>query len=126
LMKTGVLHAAVLRHGGVPIAANLGLRGKGTVHLGIFSHSATCAKESPGKLLLMLLGDHVAQGSERLDLTPGQDAYKGSFANEFETVHQLTLFISRSARRRDDARRALARWAKRGVRGAGVDPAALR
>jgi CelD/BcsL family acetyltransferase involved in cellulose biosynthesis/RimJ/RimL family protein N-acetyltransferase len=126
LMQTGLLHATVLRHGGLPIAANLGLRGKGTVHLGIFSHSATCARESPGKLLLVLLGEHVSQGSERLDLTPGEDAYKRSFANEFETVYRLTLFTGRFARRRDDVRRALAECVKRGVRAAGGDPAAVR
>jgi CelD/BcsL family acetyltransferase involved in cellulose biosynthesis/GNAT superfamily N-acetyltransferase len=116
LMRTpGLLHTTVLRHRGEPIAANLGLCGRGVVHLGIFSHSAACAKESPGKLLLVLLGDHLADsGGEKLDLTPGDDAYKRAFANGSETVHRLTVYPGQFARRRASVRHSV------------MDPKALR
>jgi CelD/BcsL family acetyltransferase involved in cellulose biosynthesis/RimJ/RimL family protein N-acetyltransferase len=128
LMRTpGLLHTTVLRHGGVPIAANLGLSAKGVVHLGIFSHSAACAKESPGKLLLVLLGDHLAEaGGEKLDLTPGDDAYKRAFANGSETVHRLTVYPRQFARRRAAVRHVVMGFAKRGLLAVGVDPPTLR
>jgi CelD/BcsL family acetyltransferase involved in cellulose biosynthesis/RimJ/RimL family protein N-acetyltransferase len=123
----GLLHATVLRHGGVPIAANLGISGKGTVHLGVFSHSVAFAKESPGKLLLVLLSDHLGEtGWETLDLTPGDNAYKRDFANDAEIVHRLTVFPRRSARRHAAIRDSLVGVVKRAVRAAGGDPPALR
>jgi CelD/BcsL family acetyltransferase involved in cellulose biosynthesis/RimJ/RimL family protein N-acetyltransferase len=128
LMRTpGLLHTTVLRHRGEAIAANLGLCGKGVVHLGIFSHSPACAKESPGKLLLVLLGDHLADsGGAKLDLTPGDDAYKRAFANGSETVYRLTVYPGQLARRHASVRRAVMGFAKRGLRAVGVDPRALR
>src|SRR5207244_8515038 len=124
LMRTpGLLHATVLRHNDAVVAANLGIGGKDTVYLGIFSHDVRYAKESPGKLQLVLLGDHLAQtGYRALDLTPGDDAYKAAFANDAAEVYRLTVFSSALRRRLDTSRRRVVSWAKRGLRAGGVNP----
>jgi CelD/BcsL family acetyltransferase involved in cellulose biosynthesis/GNAT superfamily N-acetyltransferase len=127
LMRAGVLHATVLWHNDALVAANLGVSGKDTVYLGIFAHSALYAKESPGKLHLALLGEHLAKTSCRtLDLTPGEDTYKPAFANDAADVYELTVFSTSIARHLAVAGRRTSKWTRQRLQAIGVDTLALK
>ncbi|PYR81213.1 MAG: hypothetical protein DMF87_06110 [Acidobacteria bacterium] len=128
LMRTpGLLHATVLRHGDAVVAANLGLKGKDRVYLGIFSNAAAYAKESPGKLHLVMLGDHLAHtGQRQLDLTPGEDAYKPAFASRYEQVHRLTVYPNARQWFRAGMRHAMTPVATRALAAIGIDARAAR
>lgn len=103
-----LLHSVLLRVGDQIGAVHIGGIDRGSVLLGLISHSPFLAKHSPGKLILLLLGRMLAeQGYERFDMTPGGD-YKDRFATEWDEVVALDVFF--------DRRLQLAYSAKRSVR----------
>ena len=119
MREPGLLHATVLTVGGRVAAAHLGACGEREVQLGLIAHNPLFAKHSPGKFLILFLSRMLMQeGYEQLDLTPGDDSYKGRFANARDEVHTLTVYPS--VRRRavaavcrsadDAARRTLLRF----------------
>jgi len=108
-----LLHVTVLRAGETLVAAHLGIRSGHTLHLGIIAHTPSEARHSPAKLHLYLLGKHMLEeGLTTLDLTPGGDEYKDRFANEHDTVHEVTVFATRRAFARRKAIRTISRAAK--------------
>lgn len=91
-----LLHVALLRVGADIAAAHLGVATRDVVHLGIIAHSPAYTRYSAGKILLMLLGQQLAdEGFAMLDLTPGDDPWKERFADRHEQVCELTLHPSR-------------------------------
>jgi len=93
----GLLHATVLRVGDHIAAAHFGLASTRDVALGVIAHSPFLAAHSPGKLLLLLLGDLLAQeGFEYLDLTP-EGSYKDRFATDSDEVEIREIYFRRSA-----------------------------
>ena len=99
LMAEGLLHCAVLKQNDEIVAALLSVPSEETLVVGIFTISARHARDSPGKILMLLLAQRlVAEGIEQIDLTPGGE-WKGRFADTSDTVHELILFFDhRTAR----------------------------
>lgn len=94
----GLAHATVLRAGATLVAAHLSVADHRAVPLGIVTHSPTHAACSPGKLLLLLLGQQLgAQGYTWFDLTPGGDAYKERFATASDEVWSVEVWFDTAA-----------------------------
>jgi CelD/BcsL family acetyltransferase involved in cellulose biosynthesis len=118
-----VLHCAVLWAAEEIVAAHLGFRDGRTLGLGLIAHSPLHARNSPGKLLLLLLAEQLqSEGVESLDLTPG-GGYKEQFATRTDTVQELLIDAGpvRHAWRVAEGRfrRAARRGLEMGVRGFG-------
>lgn len=110
-----LLHVTVLRVGGRIAAAHIGQLNRTEVVLGLITHSPFFAEHSVGKLHLLLLGKKLEEeGVQGLDLTPGGE-YKEYHASNHDDVYALDLFLSRSAARSYQARRALIGIGKRFV-----------
>lgn len=130
LEAPGLLHATVLRVGTTVAAAHLGVASSRDVSLGVIAHSPFLAAHSPGKLLIHLLTNRLAEeGFQFLDLTPG-GAYKDRFASEYDEVQVREIHFSRASfvatavSRR--ARTVAKRLALTVGRLAGLDEAAVR
>jgi GNAT superfamily N-acetyltransferase len=121
-----LLHVTALMTGQKVASVQVNVRTRDEVHIGIPAHDPWLARESPGAfhmyyLFLCLLDE----GLKRVDLTPGDDAYKERFATDFDEVRSLTLFPS-PHRRRLAALFATARQpAKRLFTVVGLTPARL-
>ncbi len=99
LMETpNLLSASLLMLDDQVIAANIGVRTGGIVSVGVFSYSPLYAAYSPGKILLLLLGQSLAEMNvHTLDLTPGGE-WKDRFANFHDEVMELRIhFDGRTA-----------------------------
>lgn len=91
----GLLHVSVMTAGDEIAAAHLGVRSGPELQLGIIVHNPLLAKHSPGTLHILLLSQMLRElGMTQLDLTPGGDAYKESFANAWDQVHTLVVYGS--------------------------------
>jgi CelD/BcsL family acetyltransferase involved in cellulose biosynthesis len=89
---SGLLHVTLLKVAGRLASAHLGVVSGKEVQLGIIAHNPALGAHSPGKFhILMLARMLLDQGFDRLDLTPGGDAYKERFANDHDTVHSLVV-----------------------------------
>jgi len=123
LMETpGLAHVTVLRAGTTLVAAHLSVTDRQALPLGTLTYSPLHGACSPGKLLLLLLGQHLGtQGYAALDLTPGGDAYKERFATESDAVATIDCWFDRAT-----ARRAAWRRTGRGIVARGVRAAAVR
>ena len=93
LFENQLLHATLLKINDEIIASNVGVIGKGCVHLqGINSHAPTYSKYSPGILHFLMLGKLLSnENIEVFDLTPGADSYKERLATEFGKVSELIV-----------------------------------
>jgi len=123
----GLLHATLLRSGDRLLAAHLGLSHRGVLYNGLLTYSPFEARNSPGKLHVLLMGRLVAEdGFSCFDLTPGDDPWKERFANAGEQVTEVTVY--RSVLRRNAVAGALAAkaLARRALSGLGLAPTALR
>ena len=122
LMERGLLHAATLSVGDEIVAALLSVPDRGALAVGVFAISARLASESPGKILLLLLGrDLVAAGVQRIDLTPG-GAWKDRFANHFDTVQELSVYFDRGDAEAARRKERMTDLAKAGLGRLGVTP----
>jgi len=123
----GLLHMTVWKAGDCVLSCHLGVRTHDTVHLGIVTHSPLEARHSPGKFHMLLLAQALAAaGVATIDLTPGGDPYKDRFATDFDEVHEVTVFASRSQRLGDRLAEGAAGQAKRLLRFAGLEPARVK
>lgn len=112
MMASGLLHATVLWAGNVLLAAHLGLRDRGMVSLGLITHAPLYAQHSPGKFMILLLGQLLGeQGDERFDLTPG-GTYKDRFATCSDDVAVLQVFLRPSDYAHHLSRRAIVAFAR--------------
>lgn len=119
----GLLHVTVLKVGDRLAAAHLGLCGLKEVQLGIIAHDPSLAKHSPGKFHVLFLAQLLRQeGYEQLDLTPGRDLYKERFANGFDEVHALTVYLSLRQNVADTIRAGVAKAVKTSLRIVGMAP----
>ena len=128
MMNTpGLLHVTVLKVGDDVASVHLNIvRGK-EVQLFLIAHSPMFARFSPGKLHVLHLARMLHQeGYERLDLTPGGDAYKERFATGADEVHNLTIFPSISHRMRGVAGARLENVTRAAMESARVNPLRLR
>ncbi len=116
-----LLHATALVVGSAPVAAHIGCIEKDYVSLGVIAHSPFAAANSPGKLILHLLGCRLdEQGYEVFDLTPG-GAYKSRFTDSSDEVPSIVFFLTRWSRLRARARRYAVAAATRVERASGLD-----
>lgn len=123
----GLLHATVLRIDRTLLGAHLGLSGRGILHLGTLAHSPLYAKDSPGRLHVMLLAKLLAdEGYTTLDLTPGNDPWKEPFATGHQHVVKLTVWGDRVAFARHKAMTRLADAARWSLRKVGSSPSGVR
>ena len=94
LLRSGVLHAFVLRAGESMIAAILCVKDKNTLSVGVLSHPAALSQYSPGKFGMLYLAHEAArQGYRTIDLTPG-GAWKDRFATDHDSVTEITIRFS--------------------------------
>jgi CelD/BcsL family acetyltransferase involved in cellulose biosynthesis/RimJ/RimL family protein N-acetyltransferase len=101
LRQPEFLHVTVMRAGGKPVAAHIGMRSRREVILGIICYSPFVAEHSPGKLHMLNLALLLQQqGFSALDLTPGGDPYKDRFATRDEQAYLLTVFFDSKQRAR--------------------------
>jgi CelD/BcsL family acetyltransferase involved in cellulose biosynthesis len=112
MMAAGLLHATVLWAGNVLLAAHLGFRDRGMLSLGLITHAPQYSQHSPGKFMILLLGQLLGEhGDERFDLTPG-GTYKDRFATSSDDVAVLEVFLSPSEYARHLGRRAFVAFAR--------------
>ncbi|MEO7966758.1 MAG: GNAT family N-acetyltransferase, partial [Gemmatimonadaceae bacterium] len=119
--QPGLLHATVLRSGNRILAAHLGPIDREYVSLGVIAHSPTEAANSPGKLLLLLLGQRLGeQGFGVFDLTPGGQ-YKDRFADRHDEVPSVTLHLSSASYMRNRGRQIAVRSLRSAGEAVGFD-----
>lgn len=94
LFRMNLLHATVLKLDETIIASNVGVFGKGWVHLqGINTHSPMHAKYSPGILHFLMLGLMLAEEEIQVfDLTPGGDSYKHILATDYLEAYEISFY----------------------------------
>ncbi|WP_143962606.1 GNAT family N-acetyltransferase [Litoribacter populi] len=128
LFKHDLLHTTVLKVDDEIIASNVGVMGKGWVHLqGINTHSPTLAKHSPGILHFLMLGQKLSEeGFHSFDLTPGADGYKQSLATKNDIAYELRVFASAKSKKKADAKESLHQYLKGKLMKMGVDNYGLR
>jgi CelD/BcsL family acetyltransferase involved in cellulose biosynthesis len=127
LRVPGLLHVTVLKVGDAVAAAHLGVCGSKEVQLGIIAHNPSLARHSPGKFHVLLLAQRLREeGYEQLDLTPGNDLYKERFANGFDEVHALTVYLSLRQNLEDTVRAGVAKAVKTSLRSVGIAPEEIR
>jgi CelD/BcsL family acetyltransferase involved in cellulose biosynthesis len=127
LHRCGLLHTTILTVGEAIAACHIGVLSAGkAVHLSITTYDPAFAPHSPGTLLLAMLGVQLAdEGIALLDLTPGGDGYKESFATGHDSVVRLTVYASIWRRLASEALFHARRTVKAVLRRAGVRPVAL-
>lgn len=126
LMEAGLLHAATLSVDEEVVAAILSIKDGKSLAVGVFAISAKMAAESPGKMLLLLLGQRLAgEGYEQIDLTPGGE-WKDRFATDFDTVLELTFHTRPATAAWERHRQRVLDQAKGVLVRAGLAPARLR
>ncbi|WP_215223620.1 GNAT family N-acetyltransferase [Echinicola shivajiensis] len=93
LFNQGLLHVSLFKLDQEIIASNVGVKGKGWVHLqGINTHSPFYAKHSPGIIHFLMLAQNLKEEMfEVFDLTPGADPYKSGLASEFKKAYELSI-----------------------------------
>jgi CelD/BcsL family acetyltransferase involved in cellulose biosynthesis len=99
----GLMQACVFSVGGRVAAAHLGLVDQDSVVVGVFGHAPAFGRHSPGKFLMLMLGEHLAASGRRwIDLTPG-GAWKERFASDHDQVLEVIVFFERGLARRERA-----------------------
>jgi len=125
LAVPGFLHITVLRVGEVVVAANIGFCHTDTVSLGVLAHSPFQANYSPGKILVLLLAERLAEeGFATLDLTPDGE-WKDRIATDHDAVHKMTVYLRPGAYRKQQTRERVKGVAKRLLERVGVNPQRL-
>ncbi len=95
----GLLHVTIMQVGDTLAAFHAGVPSGRELQLGITMHNPWLSKHSPAKIHMLLLSKLlVEQGFDRFDLTPGGDTYKQRFANDWDTVHTLSVYGNVPAR----------------------------
>lgn len=96
LMYSGKLHATISTIGEHIVAAMIGICDRDAVHLELLCHSPRFSAESPGKLHLLALAEHlVAEGFKYIDMTPGDLLWKDRSATNYNSVHEIIVAFSR-------------------------------
>jgi CelD/BcsL family acetyltransferase involved in cellulose biosynthesis len=96
LMRSGRLHATVSTIGKHIVAAMIGICDQEAVHLELLCHSPRFSAESPGKLHLLTLAEHlVTEGFKYIDMTPGDLLWKERSATNYNSVHEIIVAFSR-------------------------------
>ncbi|MBT0809945.1 GNAT family N-acetyltransferase [Litoribacter ruber] len=128
LFKHDLLHTTVLKVDEEIIASNVGVMGRGWVHLqGINTHSPTLAKHSPGILHFLMLGQKLSEeGFHSFDLTPGADGYKQSLATGNNVAYELRVFPSVKGKKAADTKESLHQYFKGKLMKMGIDNYGLR
>jgi CelD/BcsL family acetyltransferase involved in cellulose biosynthesis len=123
-----LLHVSVLRSPDELLAAHVGFYNRDQVLLGIITHSPIFSAQSPGKILMLLLGLELAEeGVPTFDLTPGTlSGYKDRFATHHDQVHILTVSFDRNQARRLQWIRELADAGRSCLAAAGWQPGEVR
>ncbi|MEL6252520.1 MAG: GNAT family N-acetyltransferase [Bacteroidota bacterium] len=90
-------HFSVLWLDDKPIGFNHGVvEGDQMCLAGYTSYDPSESRNSPGKLhLIELARISTEEGYERIDLTPGKDAYKSRFANDSRQVQKIHFYFSK-------------------------------
>lgn len=108
---------------GTTIAALVGVRCGRKLSNAMIAYSPFLSRYSPGKFHLYWAAQAALEsGFDKLDLTPGGDAWKERFADTNDTVYELELWADRSAARRARTVEAAKGIAKTGLSKAGITP----
>jgi hypothetical protein len=96
LMHCGKLHATVSTIGEHIVSAMICICDREAVHLELLCHSPRFSAESPGKLHLLALAEHlVTEGFKYIDMTPGDLLWKDRSATNYNSVHEIIVAFSR-------------------------------
>jgi CelD/BcsL family acetyltransferase involved in cellulose biosynthesis len=96
LMHSGKLHATVSTVGEHIVSAMICICDREAVHLELLCHSPRFSAESPGKLHLLALAEHlVTEGFKYIDMTPGDLLWKDRSATSYNSVHEIIVAFSR-------------------------------
>jgi CelD/BcsL family acetyltransferase involved in cellulose biosynthesis/GNAT superfamily N-acetyltransferase len=127
LTKPSTLRFYRLTLDGEIIAALLGVDGGNMVSNAILASSATLARHSPGKLIIYMVGEHMAsQDYQWLDLTPGGDAWKERFATNHDTVFRISAWADDGPPKMERRKEAVNRLVRKLIRTAGTSPETVR
>jgi CelD/BcsL family acetyltransferase involved in cellulose biosynthesis len=123
----GVLCVSVLRCGDEVACAAFDADNRGQVALGFAAFSPFLSRHSPRRALITELArDLSRRGYTSIDLTPGEDSFKGERATRYDTAYTLHVFFSRARFVMRTAVDAARGTAKALVRRAGADSGRLR
>jgi CelD/BcsL family acetyltransferase involved in cellulose biosynthesis len=96
LMHSDKLHATISTIGEHIVAAMIGICDRDAVHLELLCHSPRFSAESPGKLHLLALAEHlVSEGFKYIDMTPGDLLWKDRSATTYNSVHEIIVAFNR-------------------------------
>jgi len=122
-----LLHVTVLKAGEQVISAHLGMCGNGVVHMLIPAQSPTFAKDSVGRVHMLMLAQLLQQTQYRiLDLTPDENALKKQLATTYDAVHKVTVFLNRRAKIVHDGKQKITAFARRTLAACGLEPKAVK
>jgi CelD/BcsL family acetyltransferase involved in cellulose biosynthesis len=114
LMHSGKLHVTISTIGQHIVAAMIGICDRETVHLELLCHSPRFSAESPGKLHLLTLAEHlVSEGFKYIDMTPGDLLWKDRSATNHNSVHEIIVAFSRRGLLKAQTQNVAAHHAKR-------------
>jgi CelD/BcsL family acetyltransferase involved in cellulose biosynthesis len=127
LHRRGILHATSLNVGNRIAAFHAGLISRSWLHLGINVQSSDFDAHSPGILHLLMMSA-LAQKEDflMLDLTPGGDAYKESFATQHDTVYEFLLFPGYLSYLKNRVAFSTRTWAKSALKRLNIRSSLLR
>lgn len=124
--RTGLLHATALRVDDKLVSAQIHIRNRDQVLLGLIAHSPFYGRYSPGELHILMTGLELAREAVPVfDLTPGGQ-YKERFATHHDEVHVAVIFFRRTDALRHRLTLRLAETAKSAMELFRVSPARVR
>jgi len=126
MRQQNLFHGSMLTVGDKLAAAHIGAGDESTMSIGVFSYSPFFARQSPGKILiLMMCIDLAKRGYQYLDLTPGGD-WKDRFATDFGQVIEAKVIFDQRMAFREKITGVFATVAKSTAKLLGVRPAAVK
>lgn len=123
LESSATNHFTVLWCSDSPLAFHFGECDANVLVLGLTAYDPVESRNSPGKLHLIELARLLrSEGVKRIDLTPGDDAYKASFANASQRLYRPTFYFSWASAARADAAATIQRVARSLLARMGITP----
>lgn len=93
--QLNLLHVTIMKAGDTLISAQIHVKSKDRIHLGILAQNPNFYKYGVGSIHLIYLINMLAEENiAALDLTPPAEGYKLRWSNNKETVSQLIIYSS--------------------------------
>jgi CelD/BcsL family acetyltransferase involved in cellulose biosynthesis/ribosomal protein S18 acetylase RimI-like enzyme len=123
----GLNHATILTVGRKVASVHVSVCSGKEICVGLIAHDPLLAKYSPGRLHMLMLPEMlIGEGFQRMDLTPGGEIYKESFANGEDELSCITIYRTAMDQKKGQAYLAAKQTGLRALRAARVTPADAR